>query len=238
MTRARMNANKLLLIGNLFIACSIALAAQEATLPELPRNPAKAEDQYELGRRLEQGLGMKANLKKAIEWYAKAAAQGHAAAQGRMGLAHEDGTVVQRDMEEALQWYRKAAEQGHADTQNHLGFLHFVGRRVPHDDRQAEQWFRKAAEQGHPTAQSYLGMMLADKSSLPADYIQAHMWLQLSEAGGYGLAAMQREDIERRMTSTQIEEAKRRAEEWRAKRKASEKPPGDEPAAAGAGTAR
>lgn len=223
MAGARMTATKFLLMGSLFLACSIAHSApQEAPLPELPRNPTKAEDQYELGRRLEQGLGMKANIKKAIEWYAKAAGQGHAAAQSRMGQAYEDGTVVQRDMEEALKWYRLAAAQGHADTQNHLGFLYFVGRRVPHDDQQAEQWLRKAAEQGHPTAQSYLGIMFTGKSSLPADYIQAHMWLQLSEEGGYGLAAMQREDLERRMTSTQIEEAKRRAEEWRAKRKPSE----------------
>jgi TPR repeat protein len=212
--------NGTLIFAGLLFAC-IALpgpaTAQEAQLPELPRNPATAEDQFEMGRRLEHGLGMKANLKKAIEWYGKAANQGHAAAQGRMGLAYEDGTVVKQDMKQALEWHRKAAEQGHADSQYHLGFLHFVGRRVPHDDRQAEQWFRKAAEQDHAEAQSYLGIMFAEKSSLPADYIQAHMWLQLSEERGYGLAAMQREDIERRMTSTQIDEAKRRAEEWRAR---------------------
>jgi TPR repeat protein len=222
------------LAAGLLLCCVLVLKAkaQEARLPELPRNPTKAEDQYELGRRMEHGLGLQANLKKAMEWYAKAAEQGHPAAQARLGQAYEEGSGVKRDTEEALKWFRKAAEQGHADSQNHLGFLHFVGRRVAHDDQQAERWFRKAAEQGHAEAQSYLGIMLADKSSLPADYIQAHMWLQLSEEGGYGLAAMQREDIERRMTSTQIEEAKRRADEWRAKRKAGGKPLEDDCAAA------
>lgn len=214
-------------LAGLVLCCLLAgnARAQEPRLPDLPRNPTKAEDQYEMGRRLEHGLGMKANLKKAIEWYAKAAEQGHPAAQGRMGKAYEEGTGVKRDTEEALKWFRKAAEQGHADSQNHLGFLHFLGRRVPHDDQQAEQWFRKAAEQGHAEAQSYLGIMFTGKSSLPTDYVQAHMWLQLSEEGGYSLAAMQREDIERRMTSAQIEEARRRADEWRARhRKPAEDP--------------
>jgi TPR repeat protein len=172
-----------------------------------------------------------------VEWYRKAAEQGHAPAQDRMGQAYADGTGVKPDTEEALRWFRKAAEQGYAPSQFNLGFLYFAGRRVPKDDQQAEQWLRKAAEQEHATAQSYLGVMFSEQSTLPADYVQAHMWLQLSEERGYGLAAMQRETIELRMSTSQINEAKKRAEEWRARKKQAEKPPNDGPATPEAGMA-
>ncbi|MBR6902145.1 MAG: sel1 repeat family protein, partial [Synergistaceae bacterium] len=40
--------------------------------------------QYNIGSLYENGLGVKKNYKKAIEWYEKAAAQGHKDAQARL----------------------------------------------------------------------------------------------------------------------------------------------------------
>ena len=44
----------------------------------------------------------------------KAADQGDAAAQFRLGLAYRTGRGVEKSDEEAARWYQKAADQGHA----------------------------------------------------------------------------------------------------------------------------
>ena len=43
-----------------------------------------AKEQYSLGYMHERGLSFPKDLKKAIEWYQKAAAQGHAGAQNNL----------------------------------------------------------------------------------------------------------------------------------------------------------
>jgi TPR repeat protein len=47
-----------------------------------------------------------------VRWYQKAAKQGHAEAQYRLGVAYVYGKGVPQDYAEAVRWYRKAADQG------------------------------------------------------------------------------------------------------------------------------
>lgn len=86
----------------------------------------------------------------------KAAAQGVARAQYRLGVMYDSGKGVLQDYKQAVMWYKKAAVQGHAQAQYNLGIMYANGEGVPLDYKQAARWNKIAAEQGHFQAQCNL----------------------------------------------------------------------------------
>jgi len=149
----------------------------------------------------------------------KAAEQGDATAQAKMGRAYFLGLGVPKDATEALKWYRKAAEQGEPNAQATLGFMYEMGRGVAQDYSEALGWYRKAAEQGNAIAQFNLGLMCANGKGVTQDYVEAYMWLNLAASNLSGeeqkrLASVQ-DALAKKMTSQQIVEAGRRAQEWK-----------------------
>ena len=53
---------------------------------------------------------------EAVKWYKKAAEQGNASSQFKLGSSYANGEGVTKDMKEAVKWWTKAAEQGDADA--------------------------------------------------------------------------------------------------------------------------
>ena len=107
-------------------------------------------------------LGPPEDYTEAVKWFLKAAEQGYAAAQNKLGEMYFYGIGVPEDEAEAVRWYRKAAEQGHAEAQSNLGWMYANGVGVPEDAVEAVKWFRKAAEQGDAFALASLGLMYDD----------------------------------------------------------------------------
>jgi hypothetical protein len=58
-----------------------------------------------------------------LEWYRKAAKQGHLEAAYNLGMSYHYGIGVVEDEVEASTWYTKAAEQGHEPSQTGLARL-------------------------------------------------------------------------------------------------------------------
>ena len=182
-----------------------------------------AEAQYYLGSMYSDGESVGKDETEGEKWYSKAyqgflplAGQGDGKAQYRLGYMYNYGRGVEEDDVEAVRWYRKAAEQGYATAQNNLGWMYHNGYGVPKDYDEAVKWYRKAAEQGYATAQNNLGWMYHNGYGVPQDYITAYMWYILAEAGGEKqYASKNRENVSRKMTSAQIAEGKRRADEWK-----------------------
>jgi len=114
-----------------------------------------------------------------IEWQ-PLAEQGHASAQGILGLMYANGQGVLKDDKEAVKWVRKAAEQGHASAQYNLGVMYDNGRGVLKDDKEAVKWYRKAAEQGHASAQYNLGVMYINGDGVLKDLSKAKYWTKKS----------------------------------------------------------
>jgi TPR repeat protein len=63
---------------------------------------------------------VKADKKEAVKWYRKAAEQGDAEAQFKLGRAFVNGEGVDKDKMEAVKWFRLAAEQGYANAEEML----------------------------------------------------------------------------------------------------------------------
>ena len=137
----------------------------------------------------------------------KAAEQGDALAQVRLGIMYTMGEGVPEDDAEAVRWYSRAAEQGDADAQFKLGFMYNDGEGVPEDDAEAVRWYRKAAEQGLAVAQAMLGIMYTMGEGVPEDDIQAYAWISIAAAQGSEGAKNIKEMLTGEMTRAEIAEA-------------------------------
>ncbi len=77
------------------------------------------------------------DVAEAVNWYRKAADQGLAQAQCKLGECYYSGWGVEKDEAEAVNWYRKAADQGLAEAQYKLGRCYYSGRGVEEDMKEA-----------------------------------------------------------------------------------------------------
>ena len=139
-------------------------------------------------------------------------------AQFYLGVMYAKRQGVPQDYTEAVRWYRLAADQGEAFAQADLGVMYAKGQGVPQDYTKAVRWYRLAAAQGIAAAQYNLGVLYAKGQGVPQDYVQAHMWLSLATAQGDKMASDARDLVAAKMSSAQIEEAKRLAREWNPKK--------------------
>jgi len=116
----------------------------------------------------------------------KAAEQGLAKAQLKLGSMYYDGDGVPQDYLEAEKWWRKVAEQGLSIAQYNLGFMYANGEGVAKDGAEAVKWYRKAAEQGDGLALYSLGVMYAEGGDgLPQDAAEAVKWYRKAAEQGY-----------------------------------------------------
>ena len=85
----------------------------------------------------------------AVRWYRKAAAQGRADAQFKLGFYHAiGGGGLTKDLESAVKWFQKAAKANQVSAQYNLAVCYEKGLGVPRDDATALTWYRRAAAQG------------------------------------------------------------------------------------------
>jgi len=71
------------------------------------------------------GYNLDKNYSTAVEWFRKAAKQGHACSQYHIGVMYHCGYSMDENHSIALEWYRKAAEQGHTEAKERLDFALF-----------------------------------------------------------------------------------------------------------------
>jgi len=119
---------------------------------------AQAQAQYQWALRLEEGAGACPNPALTMQWYARAAAKGHAAAQNNLGALYSE----QKKFKQALHWYQLAAKKGNSNAQFNLALMFEVGRGVPKDQEKAQYWYTLAAAQGHWNAQYNLARLFDD----------------------------------------------------------------------------
>ena len=175
-----------------------------------------AERSYRLGLKNLNGDGMPRNETKAAELFREAAAKGSTDAQLQLGLMHQRGRGVAQDDRAALSWLEKAAAAGNAEAQFLTAQAYASGRGTSVDLAWAARWCGKAAEQGLAKAQQALGTAYASAQGLPRDRVAALTWLNLAAAHGDADMVRERDTLARKMSKAEIDQADRRAQEWRA----------------------
>ena len=132
------------------------------------------------------GLVTAVDKVQAVEWFRKAAAQGHAKARMHLGIFYEmeDAIVTEKEAEEcfekAVPGLRKEAEQGDAEAQQLLG-AYLIGKAKNEENlREAIRWVRKAADQGDAESQFMLGVICSsgDIPGVKKDEAEADKWFR------------------------------------------------------------
>jgi len=109
-----------------------------------------------------------------------------------------------------------AARSGNADAEELIGVMYAMGLGVPRDDVRAFEWYLRASMKGHPGAQSGIGWYYEVGRGLPApDLVRAYLWYALSAIGGDPDAAISLEDVTRRMSAEEIEQAHDLVDDYR-----------------------
>ena len=153
----------------------------DAYLAVLSRAKANdADAQYQLGLWYYEGgnEAVERDYAKAAEWFRKAAEQGHAGAQYKLGDCYHYGDGIAQDLSvadrqaEAVEWYRKAADSGSVEALFELGQCYERGfgvlQDLPVKDRlaAAAEWYTKAVKHGHKGAQDFLDELKRNNESL------------------------------------------------------------------------
>lgn len=163
------------------------------------------EAQYSLGGCYFEGRGVPQDYDEAAKWYQKAADQGNeyagkyvdaiktikaakqgdAYAQCKLGGLYLAGDVMEQNKNEAVNWYRKAAVQGNENAQFELGSLYCgKGGVLKKDMAKAIDWWLKAANLGHAKAQFNIGACYYNGEGVEKDLTEAVKWFR--KAGDQG----------------------------------------------------
>lgn len=124
--------------------------------------------------------------------------------------------MEQNRFQEAYAELWPAARSGNADAEELIGVMHAMGLGVRKDHHRAFDWYLRAAMKGHPGAQSGVGWYYELGLGMPApDLVRAYMWYVLSAIGGDPDAAISQEEVVKKMTAAQIEQAHRMVDDYR-----------------------
>ena len=129
-------------------------------------------------------------------------------AEDHPGLTAADEAYSAENYEQAAALYRRDAELGVIAAQVNLAFLYLDGQGVSQDFQQAADWFLRAAEQGNAEAQDNIGTLYQQGKGIAQDKVEADKWFIIAGASGKAAA------VEQQMTTDQIVEARKRAEQW------------------------
>ena len=108
----------------------------------VPLEPTDAQAQFELAVKYDKAN----NYTEAVKWYRKAAEQGNAHAQCKLGVMYQFGYGVKQDYAEAVRLYRLSAEQGNFVAQLRLGNMYKNGYGVSRNLEEADKWYKKSLE--------------------------------------------------------------------------------------------
>jgi TPR repeat protein len=146
-----------------------------------------AEAQFQLGGIYDMGRGVPINHSAAVEWWAKASAQGHAQAQEELGYMYKVGdTGVFQNKTKALKWLTEAANQGRPHALFSLGCQYKDGDGVQKDIKKGVGFLEAAAEFGHAGAALLLARVYrrGDPGGISKDVKKAlRCWIHAAEQG-------------------------------------------------------
>lgn len=143
--------------------------------------------QFELATDSDYGDNVEQDFTDAASWYAKAAAQGHHAAETNLLLQHILGQSKLREPGKVFARLQELAKTGDREAENNLGLCFEFGYGTAQDFREAAVWYLRAAKGGLGTAQFNLGGFYFEGKGIEKNFATAVMW--------YTRAAEQRQEL-------------------------------------------
>ncbi len=167
---------------------------------------------YDLGAK-----NVKQDLKKAAEYYLKAAEGGFVSAQRAVASMYASGDGIQKDPKKSINWYFKAAGSGDHESQYAVGAAYATGTGVKKNYAEAHYWFNEAANRGNILSLYNLGTMYAKGQGTKKDLVQALKWLELAKIGGYKKAEKNIAFVKKSLKEPAIKEAEQMSKIWLAR---------------------
>jgi len=153
---------------------------------------------------------------EAIDAWKRLAPAGSADAAYNLGVVYADGVLVPLDYREAARWFRLSADMGDPRAMFDLGTLYDEGNGVKQSNEEALKWYRLSAERGFAPGQFNLGGIYEQGKGVTVDLVEAYKWYTLAAEGMPGFRELvQFEELEKRLTSEQKQEAIERAHQFR-----------------------
>ena len=137
-------------------------------------------------------FGLVPDASRACHFYARAAAEGDAAAQYNLGLCFLVGDGVRLNKNRAAKWFRAAAAQDFPPGVHNLAAAYAYGTGVPKDLNKAIDLFARAADLGDPNAAFCLSQCYRSGSfGQRVDVANARRYLHRASQLGHKEAAAQ-----------------------------------------------
>lgn len=162
---------------------------------------------FGLATAYEKGEGIEASAKDSKEWLIKSAVNGWPVAMRQLGVNYRDGKGFIKDMLASVTWLQKAVANSDGESAMILAEMFESGKDIPRDLRTANMLYTKVAEAGSAEAQTKLGSHFAAGLGTTQDLIRAYALLLA--AGEHKPAVAKREELAKKMTPVQIEDAKK-----------------------------
>ena len=178
-----------------------------------------------LGPMIIRGRGVKQDPATGLAMVKRAAEKGSFDAEKDLFQLYLDGAPgVPVNRPEAMKWLAASARHGNVDAMLNLGYMSMstpIGTPSSQADlAEGYCWLMRAALLDKPQAHEKLSMMFTDgeKDSrgtvIAADLVQADFWFRLAARSPYHDNSQIRASIEPKMTTAQMDEAKKLVEAW------------------------
>ena len=145
----------------------------------------RASEMFNIGYSYYDGVGVKRDIGKAIEWFKKAAELNHPRAMFLLGSCYYNGTGMNKDYDRALDWLTKAAQLGDAKAMNRLGYMYECGHGTRKDFAEAMKWYEKSSDRGNPDATFKIGLLYYNGNGVARSYEEAMKWLRKAAQLGH-----------------------------------------------------
>ena len=156
--------------------CRTPLKDNDADMLKMARARVAKKDPaaiYMLGQKyFYGGLGLRKNMRKAVELWTEAAALGSIEALYCLGTAYDIGNGVQEDKVKAVQFWTEAAMQGHVESRYDLGF-HDLEQFSEERNYRAVKHFLISAKLGHSKSVEAIKQMFMGRVATKDHYAQA-----------------------------------------------------------------
>ena len=168
------------------------LSLNDDDLPSVTKgNPQK---QFNLAQHLRKGGNVERDLVKSERLMKAAAEQGHAGAQGLLGILYFYGQEVfvedgyPKNHHEALKWLTHAVDNGNVAALNCLSSMYLDGIGTNQNIQKGLQLLTEAVDKHDPSAILKMGKLYAEGKHIELNRAKALMYFLIAEVGDHWIA--------------------------------------------------